>query len=161
MFMQRRSQLDKSEKWAYFVSWCVVGSPSFLRGTARGLQLKGFCGWKFRAEDYIYRPHQQLLLVTSKIVYNFRWKFPSTKNLQLLMYDCYLYTKLCSLQYITHDLGPHASDITSKWGFALMLCFMISGLRDRYRLCFRLGLNMCVFVNGIIYENVLHKNLWA
>jgi hypothetical protein len=34
MFMQKRSQFDKSEKWAYlayFVSWCVVGSPSFLR----------------------------------------------------------------------------------------------------------------------------------
>ena len=29
MYMQRRSQLDKSEKWAYFVSWCIVGSPSF------------------------------------------------------------------------------------------------------------------------------------
>jgi hypothetical protein len=37
MFMQRRSHFDKSEKWAYFVSWCVVGSPSFLRGTTRGL----------------------------------------------------------------------------------------------------------------------------
>jgi hypothetical protein len=37
--MQRRSQFDKSEKWAYFVSWCVVGGPSFLRGTARGLIL--------------------------------------------------------------------------------------------------------------------------
>jgi hypothetical protein len=37
MFMQRRSQFDKSEKWAYFVSWCVVGSPSFLQGTTRGL----------------------------------------------------------------------------------------------------------------------------
>ena len=37
MFMQRRSQFDKSEKRAYFVSWCVVGGPSFLRGTTRGL----------------------------------------------------------------------------------------------------------------------------
>jgi hypothetical protein len=37
MFMQRWSQFDKSEKWAYFVSWCVVGGPSFLRGTTRGL----------------------------------------------------------------------------------------------------------------------------
>jgi hypothetical protein len=37
MFLQRRSQFDKSEKWAYFVSWCVVGGPSFLRGTTRGL----------------------------------------------------------------------------------------------------------------------------
>ena len=37
MFMQRRSHFDKSEKWAYFVSCCVVGSPSFLRGTTRGL----------------------------------------------------------------------------------------------------------------------------
>ena len=34
MFMQRRSQLDKSEKWGYFVSWAV---PPFSRGTARGL----------------------------------------------------------------------------------------------------------------------------
>jgi hypothetical protein len=44
MFMQRRSQFDKSEKWAYlayFVSWCVVGSPSFLRGTTRGLRIGG------------------------------------------------------------------------------------------------------------------------
>jgi hypothetical protein len=37
MFMQMRNQLDKNQKWAYFVSWCVVGGPSFLRGTARGL----------------------------------------------------------------------------------------------------------------------------
>jgi hypothetical protein len=39
MFMQRRSQLDTSEKWAYFVSWCVVGGPSFLPRAARGLVL--------------------------------------------------------------------------------------------------------------------------
>jgi hypothetical protein len=30
MFMQRLSQLDMSEKWAYFVCWCVLGGPSFL-----------------------------------------------------------------------------------------------------------------------------------
>ena len=43
MFMLRRSQFDKSEKWAYlayFVSCCVVGSPSFLRGTS--LLRRGF-----------------------------------------------------------------------------------------------------------------------
>ena len=31
MFMQRRSQLDKSEKWAYFVF------PPFSRGTLRSM----------------------------------------------------------------------------------------------------------------------------
>ena len=29
-YVPGRSQLDKSEKWAYFVSWCVVIGPSFL-----------------------------------------------------------------------------------------------------------------------------------
>jgi hypothetical protein len=28
-FMPMRSKHDKSKKWAYFVSWCVVGRPSF------------------------------------------------------------------------------------------------------------------------------------
>jgi hypothetical protein len=50
MFMQKRSQFDKSEKWACFVSWCVVDGPSFLRGTTRGLEQTlrdsraSFCG---------------------------------------------------------------------------------------------------------------------
>ena len=29
--------LHKSEKWAYFVSLCVFGGPSFLPRAARGL----------------------------------------------------------------------------------------------------------------------------
>jgi hypothetical protein len=36
--MQRQIRLDKSEKWAYFISWCVVGGLSFLLGTAHGLR---------------------------------------------------------------------------------------------------------------------------
>ena len=43
MFMQRRSQLDESEKRAYFVSWCVVGGPS--RNSVRFSKHFGENGW--------------------------------------------------------------------------------------------------------------------